>query len=104
MQELLRKNQHFYRNEKHQELFDSVKHALSDAASLVAPNEERRFVLNTDASAVLFAGIQEQEDNEIIILRPTVYGSKSLTWTQMNSRAPKMKLYAVFCFFEKFHS
>ena len=76
------------------------------AASLVAPNEGRRFVLNTDASAVETAGIlhQEQEDNEIIILRPTVYGSKSLTWKQMNSRAPKMELYAVFCFFEKFHS
>ena len=52
MQEILRKNQHFYWNEKHQEAFDSVKQALADATVLAAPNEEGRFVLNSDASAV----------------------------------------------------
>ena len=106
MQELLRKNQHFYWKEKHQEAFDSVKQALADATALAAPNEEGRFVLDTDASAVAIAGIlhQEQQHNGKTILRPIVYGSKSLTRTQMNYGAPKLEIYAVFYFIEKFHS
>ena len=106
MQELLRKNQHFYWKEKHQEAFDSVKQALADATALAAPNEEGRFVLDTDASAVAIAGIlhQEQQHNGKTILRPIVYGSKSLTRTQMNYGAPKLEMYAVFYFIEKFHS
>ena len=106
MQELLRKNQHFYWKEKHQEAFDSVKQALADATALAAPNEEGRFVLDTDASAVAIAGIlhQEQQYNGKTILRPIVYGSKSLTRTQMSYGAPKLEMYAVFYFIEKFHS
>ena len=106
MQELLRKNQHFYWKEKHQEAFDSVKQALADATALAAPNEEGRFVLDTDASAVAIAGIlhQEQQYNGKTTLRPIVYGSKSLTRTQMNYGAPKLEMYAVFYFIEKFHS
>ena len=81
MQELLRKNQHFHYNEKHQKAFDSVKETLVDATALAAPNDEGRFVLDTDASAVAIAGIlhQEQEYHRKTILRPNVYGSKSLT-------------------------
>ena len=106
MQELLRKNQHFYWKEKHQEAFDSLKQALADATALAAPNEEGRFVLDTDASAVAIAGIlhQEQQYNGKTILRPIVNGSKSLTRTQMNYGAPKLEMYAVFYFIEKFHS
>ena len=106
MQELLRKNQHFQWKEKHQEAFDSVKQALFDATALAAPNEEGRFVLDTDASAVGIAGIlhQEQEYNGKTILRPIVYGSKSLTRTQLNYGAPELEMYAVFYFIEKFHS
>ena len=106
MQELLRKNQHFYWKEKHQEAFDSVKQALADATALAAPNEEGHFVLDTDASVVAIAGIlhQEQQYNGKTILRPIVYGSKSLTRTQMNYGAPKLEMYAVFYFIEKFHS
>ena len=105
MQELLKKNQHFYWKERHQEAFDAVKQALVDATALAAPNEEGRFVLDTDASAVAIAGIlhQEQQYNGKTILRPIVYGSKSLTKTQMKYGAPKLEMYAVFYFIEKFH-
>ena len=94
------------RNARHQEAFDSVKQALADATALAAPNDEGRFVLDTDASAVAIAGIlhQEQEYNGKTILRPIVYGSKSLTRTQLNYGAPKLEMYAVFYFIEKFHS
>ena len=106
MQELLKKNQHFCWEERHQEAFNSVKQALSNATTLAAPNEQGRFVLDTDASTVAIAGIlhQEQENNSKTILRPIVYGSKSLTKTQLNYGAPKLEMYAVFYFVEKFHS
>ena len=106
MQKILKENQHFYWEEKHQEAFDSVKQALSDATNLAAPNVEGRFVLDTDASTVAIAGIlhQEQEDNGKTILRPIIYGSKTLTKTQLNYGAPKLEMYAVFYFVEKFHS
>ena len=106
MQELLKKNQHFHWEARHQEAFDAVKQALAKTTALAAPNEEGRFVLDTDAIAVAIAGIlhQEQEHNGKTILQPIVYGSKSLTKTQLNYGAPKLEKYAVFYFFEKFHS
>ena len=106
MQELLRKNRQSYWNEKHQTVFDSVKQALAETDALAAPNEEGRFVLDTDSSAVAIAGIlhQEQKHNWKTILRSIVYGSKSLTRTQLNYAAPKLEMYAVFYFIEKFHS
>ena len=61
MQELLKKNQHFHWEEKHQEVFDSVKQALADATAIEVPNDEGRLVLDTDASAVAIAGILHQE-------------------------------------------
>ena len=101
-QELLKKNQHFYWENKHQEAFDSVKRALADATTLAAPNEQGSFVLDTDESTVAIAGTlhQEQEHDGKTILRPMVYGSKSLTRTQLNYGAPKLEMYAVFYFVE----
>ena len=106
MQELLNTNQHLYWNEKHQEAFDSVKRALTDAIALAAPNNEGRFVLDTVASAVVIAGIlqQQQGHNEKTILRLIVYGSKSLTGRPLNYGAPKLGMYAIFYFIEKFNS
>ena len=102
----IKKNQHFYWNQKHQKAFDTVKQALADATPLAAPSEEGRFVLDTDASAVAIAGIlhQEQEHSGGSVLRPIVFGSKSLTRTQLNYGAPKLEMYAVFYLIEKFHS
>ena len=97
MQELLKKNQQFYWNEKHQEAFDSVKRALVEATA---------FVLNTYDSAVVITGIlhQEQKRNRKTILRPIIYGSKSLTRTQLKYCAPKLEMYAIFYFIEKSNS
>jgi len=38
------------------------------------------------------------------VLRPIIFGSKSLTKSQLNYGAPKLEMYAVFYFIEKFHS
>ena len=108
MQELLRKNQRFYWNEKHQEAFDSVKQALADATALPAPNEEGRFVLVTDATAVATAGIlhqeQEYKESQFFVLS-FVEASHGLdhNWI-ITPRNWKLELYAVFYFTEKFHS
>ena len=73
-----------------------MRQAVVDATALAAPNAEGRFVLDTDASAVVIAGIlhQEQEYNGKTILRPIVYGSKSLTRTQLNYEAQNLEMYA----------
>ena len=80
-----------------------MNHALADATALAAPNEERCFVLETDASEVAIARIlhQDQDYNGKTVLRPIVYGSKLLTRTQPNYGAPKLEMYAVFYFIEK---
>ena len=106
MQELIEKNQHFHWEARHQEAFDAVKQALANATALAAPNEKGQFVLDTNASAVAIAGTlhQEQEHDGKIILRPIVYGSKSLTKTQLSYGASKLEMYAVFYVIEKFHS
>ena len=85
MQELLKTSQHLLWAERHQEAFDLVKPALADATVLAAPNEERRFVLDTDASAVAIAGIlhQEQGHNGKTILRPIIYGITAEDATQL---------------------
>ena len=81
MPELLRKNQHFHWNEKHRKAFDSVKQALADATALAAPNDNGRFVLDTDASAVAIAGIlhQEQKHNGKTILSPSYRSREQVT-------------------------
>ena len=56
---------YFYWNDKHQKAFDTMKQALADATDLAAPNEEERFVLDTDASAVAIAGILHQKQEHI---------------------------------------
>ena len=75
-----------------------MKKASADATVLAAPNAEKPFVLDTDASAVAIAGIlhQEQEYNGKTILLPIIYGNKSLTRTQWNYGTPNLKMYAVF--------
>ena len=69
MQELLKKNQHVYWNQKHQEVFDSVTQALAEATTLAAPNEEGSFVLDTDASAVAIA--ESYTESKSITEKPT---------------------------------
>ena len=90
IQELLKKNQQFYWEEKHQEAFDSVKQALSDATTLAAPNEQGRFVLDTDASTVAIAGILHQKQE--IPESPVPTHSDSLD--DASRRAPRYQLRA----------
>ena len=83
-----------------------MKQALAGTTALASQNEEGRFVLDTDDSAVAIAGIlhQEQEPNGKTILRSIVYGSKSLTRTQLNYGALKLEMYPAFYFIGKLRS
>ena len=71
-----------------------------------APNEDGRFVLDTDVSTVAIAVIlhKEKQHNGETVLRHIVCGSKSLTRTKLNYGAPKLEMYVMFYFIEKFHS
>ena len=76
---MLRKSNPFAWSKAAKESFDQVKQGLMNATALAAPNENGRFVLDTDASAVAIAGIlhQEQEYEGKTVLRPIHYGSKT---------------------------
>ena len=70
------------------------------------PTEKRKIVLDTDASVVAKLGIlhQEQEWNAKTDPRPICYGSKVLSDTEMKYCTPKMELFAVITFVEKYRA
>ena len=67
------------------------------------PTEKGMYVLDTDASVVAISGIlhEVQEWNGRTVRRPTAYGSKVLSDTEMKYGAPKAKKIAVVTFVEK---
>ena len=64
------------------------------------------YVFDTDASVVAISGIlyQEQEWNGRTVLRPSAYGSKVLSDTEMKYGAPKAEMFAVVTFVEKYRT
>ena len=70
------------------------------------PTEKGMYVLDTDASVVAISGImhQEQEWNGRMVLRPIAYGSKVLSYTEMNYGAPKAEMFAVVTFVEMYRA
>ena len=82
-----------------------MKQVLLNATVLATPNEGGRFVLDTEVSAVAIAGILHQEEEKFIKNHPSFYEScESLTRTQLTYGTPKLEMYAVFYFIEKFYS
>ena len=70
------------------------------------PTEKGIYVPDTDASVVAISGIlhQEQEWNGRTVLRPIAYGSKVLSDTEMKYGAPKVEMFAVVNFVEKYRA
>ena len=66
--------------------------------------EKGKYVLDTDASVVAISGIhhQEQDWNVKTVLRPTAYGSKVLSYTEIKYGASKAEMFAVVIFVEKY--
>ena len=107
MQELMRnKGNKFEWNKEVQAAFENKKRELFEARVLDMPTEKGMYVLDPDASIVAFSGIlhQEQEWNARTVLRPTAYGSKVLSDTEMKYDAPKAEMFAVVTFVEKYRA
>ena len=107
MQQLMRNiGKKFTWNNAAEDSFQRKKKELCEAPVLDMPTEKGMYVLDTDASAVAISGIlhQEQEWNGKTVLRPIAYGSKVLTDTEMEYRAPKAEMFAVVTFVEKYRT
>ena len=107
MQQLMRiKGKKFTWTDEAQVAFENIKRELCEAPVLGMPTEKGMFVLDTDASVVAISGIlhQEQEWNGRTVLRPIAYGSKVLSDTEMKYGAPKMEVFAVITFVEKYRA
>ena len=105
MQKLMRnKRKMFEWNDEAQVAFENIKRELCEAPVLGMPTEKGMYVLDTDASVVAISGIlhQEQERNGRTVLRPIAYGSKVLSDTEMKYGAPKVEMFAVVTFVEKY--
>ena len=107
MQRLMRnKGKKFTWTDEAQVSFEKIKRELCEAPVLGMPTEKGMFVLDTDASVVEISGIlhQEQEWNGRTVLRPIAYGSKVLSNTKMKYGAPKVEMFAVITFVEKYRA
>ena len=61
LKEMTKPNREFKWEHQHTECFEKVKSALLQAPLLHQPDEEREFILDTDASEVAVAGILSQK-------------------------------------------
>ena len=107
MQKLMRnKGKKFEWNEEAQAAFENIKRKLCEAPVLGMPTENGMYVLDTDASVVAISRKlhQEQEWNGRKVLRPTAYGSKVLSDTEMKNGEPKAEMFAGFPFVEKYRA
>ena len=107
MQRLMRnKGKKFTWTDEAQVSFENIKRELCEAPVLGMPTEKGKFVLDTDASVVAISGIlhQEQEWNGRTVLCPIAYGSKVLSDTEMKYGAPKVEMFAVITFVEKYRA
>ena len=107
MQQLMRhKGKKFMWNNAAEESFQRIEKELCEAPVLGMPKEKGMYVLDTDASVVAISGFlhQEQEWNGKIVLRPILDGSKVLSDTERKYGAPKVEMFAVVTFVEKYRA
>ena len=107
MQKLMRnKGKKFEWNEEAQAAFANIKRELCEAPVLVMPTERGMYGLDTDESVVAISGIlhQEQEWNVRTVIRPIAYGSKVLSDNEMKYGAPKVEIFALVLFVEKYRA
>jgi hypothetical protein len=100
LHELTKKNARFCWLEKHQVAFEALKQKLVEAPVLVAPDDDHRYVLDTDASdhamgAVLSMIVDGEE-------RPVAYASRVFSRCQRNYCVTRRELLAVVTFLRVF--
>ena len=107
MQKLMRnKGKKFEWNEGAKAAFENIKRELCEAPVLGMPTEKGLYFLDTDALVVAISGIlhQEQEWHARTVLRPTDYGSKVLSDTEVKYGVPKAEMFAVVTFVENYRA
>mgnify|MGYP003389980841 FL=1 len=100
LHELTKKNAKFCWEEKHQAAFEILKQKLVQAPVLVAPDDEHRYILDTDASDHAMGAVLSMEiDGEE---RPVAYASRVFSKCQRNYCVTRRELLAVVTFLRVF--
>ena len=99
---LKRKGVEFVWTDATEKSFTDLIEKLTTAPLLALPNDDGRYVLDTDASVVAIAGVlqQEQEWKGVKKLRVISYGSRGLRAAERNYGAPKAEMLAAVTFIE----
>ena len=103
LKELTRPNKPLEFKPEHVECLE-VRQALLGAPLLHQPTEDGCYILDTDASDVVIAGVlcQIQQKDGVKRECPIAFGSKSLSETEMRYGAPKAEMLAAVYFLEKY--
>lgn len=80
---LQKKNARFEWTEDQQTAFDALKHALTHAPVLMAPDYDKEFELDTDASLIGIGAVLSQKDDDGN-LKPVMFMSERLSETESN--------------------
>ena len=96
------KNQEFGWDDDAQKAFETLKIALTTAPVLALPNEDGRFVLDTDASRVAISGILHQWQfingkDKLVVIN---YASRGLKGSERKYSAAKSEMLAALTFIE----
>ena len=96
LNELSRKDRDFIWSKECQQAFEILKDKLISAPILAYPDQDERFILDTDASAHAISGVLSQVQNgqERVI----AYGSKTLSKTEQNYCTTRRELLAIVYF------
>ena len=97
---LTEKNRQFQWQDVHQQAFENLKQALTEASVLSHPRTEGQFILDTDASDEGIGAVLSQvQDGEERVL---AFGSRTLTKTERNYCITRRELLAVVYFVQQY--
>jgi transposase InsO family protein len=83
-------------SEQHEKSFEALKDALCSAQALAVPDDNRQFILNTDASDFAVGAVLSQCDDQGK-MKPVGFMSHKLSNAQLNWSTYEKELYAVLC-------
>ncbi|HVX00319.1 MAG TPA: reverse transcriptase domain-containing protein, partial [Candidatus Babeliaceae bacterium] len=95
LSELLQKTPRFEWKEAQQNAFDILKRAISSAPILIAPDDTKPYVVNTDASGYAVGAALSQDQGRG--LQPVAFMSKKMLPAERRYAVPEQELLAVIC-------
>lgn len=95
--ELLKKDKPFIWGTVQQKAFNILRESLTKAPTLLCPNFDKGFIVQTDASGVAVGGVLSQLDDSGYE-RPVAYASRSITKAESNYTSTELEcLGVIFC-------